>query len=374
MNQLLLKFSARASWIAAALLVISAIGWIFQPASFQQAWLFGWLYWFGISLGALVLLMLRWLTGGAWGRAILRPCEAAMLNVPAMAVLFLPIFFGLHQLYPWMAPEVFAEHEWPHKEAWFQVPFFVGRSILYLAILATLAWVVRRWSQNRPDWPPERQQLRMRQVASVGIITYFLVMLLASTDWIMSIDLAFYSTIFSVIVMISQFLTAIAAMLVILCLGSRRPEISGTLSPKQFHDLGKLLLAFTVFWGYVTISQYILIWSGNLPPEISWYMERRSGGWQWLATALAVFQFFVPFFLLLSRDVKRNPARLGAIAALVALAGVANVFWFIAPSFHPGAFRISWLDPVVFLAIGSVWIALFLRAWASQPQLIASNA
>ncbi len=187
----------------------------------------------------------------------------------------------------------------------------------------------------------------------------------ASTDWVMSLDPRWYSTIFVIVFAAGQFLAALALLTALLARGTR--SLGGEIPPKVFNDLGSLLLAFVIFWIYVSFSQFLITWSGNLPKEISWYLERSRGGWPWFAVALMAGEFLIPFALLLSRAAKRNRQRLFAICALILLANILSNFWLVAPSFHPEGVRVHWLDVTVWLALGGFWCALFLHFLQRLP-------
>jgi predicted small integral membrane protein len=361
------KGATRAAWLSALLLAAGGAGLAISPKAFFEAWLVAWLFWAGLSLGSLAILMLQSLTGGAWAQAVRLPCEAAVGTLGPAALLFIPILLGAGQIYPWTDRELFLHHEWPHKEAYLSLPYFAIRAAIYFGIFVLLGALLRRWSAPRPGLAEERRALRLRQTSCAGLILYFVSMNFAATDWVVSLTPQWYSTMFSVILMIGQFLSALAFVIVLVCVLGAREPFAGMLTPKHLHDLGNLLLAFVVFWAYVSFAQFLLIWSGNLPREISWYLPRLSGGWQYVALALFLVQFLVPFALLLSREAKRDPRRLGRVAMLVLAANALNTYWLTAPSFAPA--RFTWLDPVLFAAIGAAWIALFLRNFGSALEV-----
>jgi hypothetical protein len=310
--------------------------------TFLEAWLIAWLFWTGLAFGALANRLLQGLTGGEWTKAVRRPCEAAALTLPLMAVLFLPIAIGAGALYPWGNRELFAHHDWPHKAAYLTVAGFNWRTAGTLGVCMLFAGLVLRATRHRTS------------VCSGGLIAFFLCMNFASTDWVMSLTPRFYSTIFPAIFMSSNFLAALAFVVLYVCLTE-----GPALSAKQCNDLGNLLLAFIVFWAYVSVSQLILIWSGNLPREISWYLARWSGGWEWFGMALFIGQFALPFALLLGKQGKRNPRSLAAIAAIVLCAAALEVFWLVAPSIHPRDLTVSWVVPIVFVLMGALWFTAY---------------
>ncbi len=353
------------SGIAAAL---SLLGGIFNHAQFFESYLFAWLFWCGLSLGALVIVMMQFLTGGLWGLAIRRLSEAAFMALPVVALLFLPILFGMHDLFPWSRSDAIQTPGWVHKHAYLNTPFFAARTILYFAAVITMALLLRRWStqQEEGDLLAGR---RLRVLSGGGLVLYVLCMNFASTDWVMSLEPEWYSTIFVIIFMAGQFLSALALMTALLAIFSGQGSLAENPPTKVFHDLGKMLLAFVIFWIYVSFSQFLVIWSGNLPKEISWYLHRSAGGWQWVALVLVLLQFFIPFALLLSRAAKRQKFRLAMIAVLIVLASVVSYFWLVAPSFHPTRFSIHWMDLAEFLALGGIWSFTFIFFLKRRPLL-----
>jgi hypothetical protein len=322
--------------------VLSLLGGIFNHAQFFQSYLFAWLFWCGLSLGALVIVMMQFLTGGMWGLAIRRLSEAAFMALPIVALLFVPVLFGMDDLFPWSRANVLQTHGWVHRRAYLNPPFYVARTVFYFAAVITMAVLLRRWSWQQ-DEGDSLAPRRLRMLSGGGLVLYVLCMNFASTDWVMSLEPDWYSTIFVTVFMAGQFLGALALMTALLAAFSGKTSLSESIPTKAFHDLGNMLLAFVIFWIYVSFSQFLVIWSGNLPKEISWYLHRSAGGWQWVALALMLCQFLIPFALLLSRAAKRHKSRLTMIAALIVLANIVNNFWLVAPSFHPRQFSfIGW--------------------------------
>ena len=347
------------------------IGAVWNRPQFFHSWLVAWVFFTGIACGALVIVMMQSLTGGAWGVAVRRLAEAAMLTLPLMAVLFVPVLIGIHDIFPWSRAEAMAVHpKWQHKQGYLNLPFFAARGFFYFAVLSTFAFFIRRWSvrQDKMEGSPSPGK-RMRALSGGGLVVYVLCMNFTSTDWVMSLEPDWYSTIFVVIFMAGQFLTALALMTALLALFAGRKPFDGLITTKHFHDLGNLLLTFVIFWIYVSFSQFLIIWSGNLPKEISWYLHRSSGGWKEVALFLMVFQFVLPLGLLLLRGMKRKRERLGAIAAMIVIVNIVNVDWLIAPAFHPEGLRIHWLDFATLGAVGGLWTAAFLWLLNRQPLL-----
>ena len=361
----------RALLVALAASASCLVGVFIDRPQFFQSWLVAWVFFVGLSLGALVIVMMQALTGGAWGLAIRRLCEAAMMTLPLMGLLFLPVIIGAHDLFPWSRSDaVSALAILRHKHAYLNLPFFAARACFYFATLGTLAFLLRRLSIACDKAGDRALCVKwISRLSGGGLVFYVLCMNFASTDWVMSLEPDWYSTIFVVILMSGQFLSALALMTALLALLAGREPFAAVITAKHFHDLGNLLLTFVIFWIYVSFSQFLIIWSGNLPKEISWYLHRSVGGWKWVALFLMLFQFLAPLSLLLLRAAKRKRERLGAIAAMIVLANVVNVYWLVAPAFHPQGIRIHWLDFATLIAVGGFWTSMFLCFLRRQPLL-----
>ena len=347
----------RWAWLAAlvGLLLVGVAFWVSGTDTFKSYW-FAWVFWTGLGLGGLSMLMLHRLTPGRWNHFTRMPAEAATHTLPWMALLLLPVAFGMETIFPWPRPGYFDGLEMPHKAAFYQVSAFWWRNICYMLIFVLLARRMRRGHGRRGG--------------AIGVILFGIILLFASTDWIMSLDPKWYSSMFVVIALVSQFLSALAFFILLIGLFARSEGYRAELSPQHLHDLGNMLLAFVTFWMYVTFSQFMLIWSADLPHEIVWYEHRGHGGWQWVAAAIVLVQFAIPFALLLSRARKRHHRRLWPIAAIVWVAGILYIYWLIRPNYHPEGLSISWLDPLLFLAIGAFWIALFLNQLRKEPLML----
>lgn len=368
LNSRLNRFQRYMLIVAAGAAALSLLGGIFNQAQFFESYLFAWLFWCGLSMGALVIVMMHFLTGGAWGLAIRRLSEAAFMALPVVALLFAPILFGMHDLFPWSRPDAIQTPGWVHKHAYLNPPFFAARTLFYFAAVIATALLLRRWSTRQEEGDLQAGR-RLQALSSGGLVLYVLCMNFASTDWVMSLEPEWYSTIFVIIFMAGQFLSALALMTALLAIFSGYGSPAESLPTKVFHDLGKMLLAFVIFWIYVSFSQFLVIWSGNLPKEISWYLHRSAGGWQWVALVLMLSQFFIPFTLLLSRTAKRQKFRLATIAGLIVVASVVSDFWLVAPSFHPTRFSIHWMDLAELLALGGIWSFTFIFFLKRRPLL-----
>ena len=343
-------------------LALCGAGAAANPRQLLPSWLLAYTFWLGLTLGCLGVAMMHHLSGGRWGFVVRRFLEAGFLTLPVMALLFLPIILGRRYLYPWVRPEALAVSPiLQHQQSYLNTAGFACRAALFFAIWIGMAACLRRWSveQDRNNSPAPT--IRLRTLSGPGIVLYPLTGTFAFVDWVMSIEPEWYSTIFPLIVLIGQVLSAFAFLTVVLAWAARDEPFQHVVTPQHFHDLGNLLLTFVIFWTYLAFSQLLIIYSGNLPHEIRWYLHRSAGDWKWLVLGLATFQFFVPFFLLLSRTLKRNVRRLALVAGLVFAGQIVADFWTIAPAFHPTGLYVHWLDLAALLGVGGVWLAAFAR-------------
>ena len=347
-----------------------AIGAFTAPVQFFRSYLFACVFWAGLALGSLAVLMLRYVTGGAWGVPIRRPLESATRTLPLVALFFVPLLFGLKSLYPWARPEEVARDPLlHHKAAYLNVPFFLGRGAIYIAAWLALAFFLNRWSQRQDTAPGPEVTRRLQLVSSGGLVVYGLTITFWSIDWLMSLEPRWYSTMYGVLLMAGQALSALAFVTAVTILLARYQPMSDVLSGEHLHDLGKLLLAFVMFWAYVSFSQYLIIWAGNLPEEIPWYLKRLQGGWGWFGIALIVLHFALPFLLLLPADANRNPRILSTVAVLVVAMRAVDLFWLVRPVFSPGSFEVHWLDLAALAGLGGIWLSTFLWQLLERPLL-----
>jgi hypothetical protein len=343
-----------------------------------HAYLVAYVFWLGIALGSLALLMVQHLTGGAWGMVIRRVLEGSTRTLPLMAVLFLPLVAGVRELYGWARPTVVASDALlQHKQAYLNVSFFLIRAAAYFAIWLGAAFLLNRWSSRQDETSDAGLSDKFRRLSAPGLVLYGLTVTFASIDWAMSLEPHWFSTIYGVLFGIGQMLSAFALAIAVIAAIATKDPFAGVIAPSHFRDLGGLLLAFVVLWAYVSLSQYLLIWSGNLPEETPWYLRRLEGGWEMVGGFLMLFHFALPFLLLLSRALKEDPRTLRIIAVGIVVARVVDMCWMILPAFahaEPGEFAtIAWLDlissGVAVVGLGGVWLWLFMHELQRRPLL-----
>jgi hypothetical protein len=350
--------------------VLSLVGAFIQPDRFYSAYLLGFMLWVGLSLGCLALLMLVHMTGGDWGQAVRRILEAGTRTIPMMAVFFIPVIFGLRHLYTWARPEDIArsKHLQEITRTYLNPTWFVIRAVVYFAIWILLSWLLNKWSAEQDNPPARDTGHRFRVLSGPGLVLYAFTLAFASIDWVMSLNPAWISTIYGLLFLAGECLSAVCFVIAVVAILHRHRPLAEFMKPGYIHDYGNLMLTFIMVWAYFSFSQWLIIWAGNLPEEISWYLRRLHGGWQVIGLLLALFHFAVPFAFLLSRPLKRNVAKLVYLAAFLMIMRYIDMFWYIEPTFHE-RFALSWLDVVVPIAIGGFWLALFFRYLKERPLL-----
>lgn len=351
---------------AAAFVLLGLLLWITYGIEARKqlvvSYLVGYNYWLGCALGGLVFLMLQYVTGGAWGLFLRRILEASASTILPLAVLFLPILVGL--------PFVSEYGQWtpvqPHepklypKALWLSAPAVAVKAIVFFACWIGLVYLFRRWSRQQDADGNGRILERCETLGASGIVLYALTITFASIDWVMSLQPEWYSTIYPAMFAVGQLLNGYAFALAVFLLLSDRPPFAGSIHPEHMRDFGSLLLAFVMFWAYMSFSQLLLIWVGNLPEETPWYLLRSRGGWQYVAGVIALFHFAVPFLLLLLRDIKEHRRRLLAVAAGLLVMRFIDLFWLIEPSLnHEGRYFYWLLDIAACVSVGGLYVWWF---------------
>jgi hypothetical protein len=385
-----------AAGVGLVLLIVGAF--VHTSQAFFQAYLYAYLFWTGISLGCFSILLLAHLVGGTWGAVIRRPLESGSRLLPLMALLFIPVLLGMNSIYEW------TDHHWrdalhtdlmTFKLWWLNKGFFILRTVIYFAVWIGVMLLINRWGDEQDRTADPLIFRRLQKFSGPGLVLYVLLMTLAAFDWAMSLDPLWLSTIYGLLFVVGQALGTMAMVIALLALLADRRPFAGVLNISIFHDLGNLLMAFTMLWAYISFSQYLIIWSGNLAEEAPYYVARTHTGWKYVALFLVVFHFFIPFLLLLWRRTKRNPRALGTLAAIIVVLRLVDLFWVIVPSFawegvpHHGSPDVAkaaaegheavvhvtlgwwhaWMYPAAAAAIGGVFIFAFIRQLKRRPLL-----
>jgi len=379
--QVVRKISQRSLVIGVVFALISGALAFVRPDEFYRAYLLGFMCWLGVALGSMAIVMIRHLTGGGWGTVIRRILGAAMRTLPVLAILFIPIVIavGQHRIYPWAMPlesiqdAHIREHLEKHsfiKASYLNFSGFFIRAFLYFAIWNVLSFLLSKWSKQTDHAGAPDNSGRFKAVAGPGLILYGFTISFAAIDWVMSLDPSWISTIFGLLILIGEVLSAMCFAVVVERILFNYKPMSEMLTPDFVHDHGKWMLTFIMVWAYFSFSQWLIIWAGNLPAEITFYLKRLSNGWGSIGLFLVLFHFAIPFALLLSRPFKRDIRKLVWLAVWMMLMRYLDLFWIIEPNFSR-TLNITIADIVVPIAIGGIWLWYFFRNLAALPLLPA---
>ncbi|HEX6716193.1 MAG TPA: hypothetical protein VF088_03740 [Pyrinomonadaceae bacterium] len=359
-------FQKRTLIVGIVFFVALVVAALLNARQFFESYLIGWTFWTGITVGSLALLMLQHLTGGGWGLVIRRVLEAVTRTLPVMAILFVPIILGAHSLYEWTDREVLAQHPAVQfKTPYLNVPFFTVRAIVYFGIWGGLAFFLNRWSLAQDRTADNRYTKNMRLLSGPGMVVLIFTVTFASIDWYMSLEPEWFSTIYGFIFVAAWGLSALAFVIAAMARLSNEEPMRRIVATLHFHDLGKLLLALVMLWAYFAFSQYLIIWSGNLPEEIAYYLGRIRGAWGALIVTIAILHFAAPFLFLLSRGLKRNPRMLALVAMLILVMRAVDLMWMLVPAFRDH--RWIWLDVIALLGFGGLWLTVFTWQLGKRP-------
>ncbi len=374
-----------ASWRTRALVigligaVATVIGAFTNFEQFLRGYLIAYIWVLGLSLGSLALLMTGHMTGGNWWMISRRIYEAAVRCIPMLAILFLPILLGAKHLYRWMHIDPATDKIMSEKVWWLSTNGWLIRAIIYILLWVGLSFLLTRgsWRQDEDASPAVWKGLKV--ISGIGLLVWAFSITGAAVDWGMSLDPHWYSTIYGMLYMIGEALSAMAFSIMILSALQKFPPMDEVVRPDRLHDLGKLLLAFTMVWAYFSFSQWLIIWMGNLPEEIAWYLHRIKNGWGYVALALVFGQFALPFAMLLSRNLKRHAGRLVPVAALVIFMRAVDLYWYVVP--NPGAmpgqdvphFTLHWVYIAALVGLGGLWFAAFASYLNTRPLLVRTE-
>ena len=357
---------------------LSLIEFFINPTQFLRSWMVGFLFPFALGLGSLACLMLQYMSGGAWGMVIRRQLEAGSRTIPFVTLLFLPILIavamGSHALYEWTDPaKVQADPVIREKSAYLNVTWWLIRTVIVFAIWNIYTFALNRLSMREEETGNTEFSRRLMGWSSIGLVIYVFSLTSAGVDWIMSMNVHWFSTIYGLILLGGQGLTVISLALITTTLLMKEEPLLGVITKKHLHDLGKLLFMFTLFWTYVSFSQLVIIWSGNLPEEITWYVDRMNGGWQYIGGILLFLQWMLPFLILLSQNIKRNPKTIRFMAIWILTVRLADTIWLVEPNFHSQHLYIGWSDLTAPIGLTGLWAAVYL--WQLKKRaLIPMNA
>ncbi|HEX5481186.1 MAG TPA: hypothetical protein VFZ08_01015 [Terriglobia bacterium] len=361
-------FQRNALIVGVVCLAICIIELVFHPAQFFRSYLFGEVFWLGIGLSCMGILMLHHLVSGWWGFSIRRPLEAAAKTLAWMAIFFIPILVGMHYLYIWSRPGAAAADSVIQQKAFYlNTPFFLGRQAIYWAIWITLAVLLNRLSTKQDDTADPDLQRRMRNISGPGIALFGFTVTFAGFDWVMSLEPHFFSTIYGMMFVITEAVGGMAFITLVAYFLSKDKMMSEIIRPARFHDFGNLLLVFTLLWAYLSFDQFLIIWAGNVQNEIPWYVTRIGKEWAGIALALVIFHFAVPFLLLLNRFVTFQKQYLAGVAGLLFIMSIVDLFWLMIPAFSPGGPQFHWSDWLALIGLGGIFLTIFVAQLRKKP-------
>lgn len=340
----------------------------FKPTQFYYSYLVAYMFWLSVALGAMFFVLLFHLTGTVWGVVLRRIAETMMQVLPYMAVLFIPLVFGLHDVYHWTHPDA-ADAVLQHKAGYLNVPFFIVRAVIYFVAWYLIARALYKASLKMDENPSQERIAYMRKVSAIGMVVFALTVTFASIDWIMSLEPHWYSTIFGAYIFSGSLLAALSFFVIIPLYLRKKGALAGQITVEHYHDLAKMLFGFTIFWGYMGFSQYFLMWYANIPEETIYFFQRWQGNWKILTMTLVLGHFALPFVLLLPRSLKRNLTFLKYLAYWILLMHWIDLYWMVMVNFHPQGIRLCSTDFLLFFGIGGVTAALFWKFLSAQPLL-----
>lgn len=356
------------------IILLSALGYFIDSAQFFFSYLVAFVFWVSVGLGALFFVMLSHLTGAVWSLVLRRITETVMMALPYLAVLFIPILFGMHDLYHWTHEEIVSQDSiLIQKVGYLNIPFFIIRTALYFLAWYLIARKLYKTSLEQDGKPNSQQIQTMRKVSGPGMVVFALTTSFAAFDWLMSLDPHWYSTIFGLYFFAGGLLSSLAGLTIFGLYLRPKGILKDIITVEHYHDLAKLMFAFTIFWGYMAFSQYFLIWYANIPEETIFYHHRWTGSWKIFSLTLVFGHFLIPFLLLLSRTPKRNLAVLGFISVWLLLMHWIDLYWIILPVHHHHGIHLSWMDLTLFIGIGAYFMGIFWKYFSSNALVPAGD-
>jgi hypothetical protein len=340
-----------------------------SPQQFFFSWLVAFLFFLSLALGGLFFVLIQYAAQGGWGVVLRRIGETTFATIPLMAVLFVPVALGLHDLFPWSVPGAADQDallRW--KAPYLNVPFFLIRAVIYFACWSFIALAYYRRSRGQDATGDPAVSVRLRRFAGPAIIVLAVTQTFASVDWIMSLTPHWYSTIFGVYFFAGSFVGFIALLSVVAVAMRRAGLLDTVITADHLQDIGKLLFGFTAFWAYIAFSQFLLMWYANLPEETIWYKARLEGSWMAVSLLITAGHFVVPFFYLMGYAVKRRGWTLAIGGAWLLVMHFVDLYWQVMPTLHPEGVRPSLLDVAALLAVGGSFVAA--ASWLLRRQAL----
>ena len=328
---------------------------------FHHAFLTSYAFFLSISLGGLFFVLVSHLTRAGWSVVVRRCGEMVASTLPLMVLGAVVVFAGRHFLYEWTHAEAVAQDHILHgKAAYLNTPFFAIRLVVYFLVWVGLSWFFLSRSRRQDESGDPGLTRSMEKLSAPGMILFALTVTLASFDLLMSLEPHWFSTIFGVYYFAGCVLGFLCFFVLFLYLVQRTGALTRLVTREHFHDLGKLVFAFVVFWAYIAFSQFMLIWYGNLPEETFWYLERQTGDWTAVSLVLLFGHFVVPFLFLMSKHPKRGKAALGIACVWLLVMHWLDMYWLVMPGAYPGEFPFGLIEVAAFVGLGGLFVAAVL--------------
>lgn len=349
-------------------LAVTALGYFTDTKQFFHSYLVAFAFWTSIGLGGLFFTMLHHLVNAEWSTVIRRWSESAAATLPLMAIFSIPVFLGMHDLYLWSHADVVANDPiLTGKAAYLNPTFFIVRSIGYFVIWSFLALSLYRTSLKQDGGHSANMTQRFRRISAPGMVLFAVTISFASFDWLMSLDAHWYSTIFGVYFFTGSLLSVLSLMVLVGIYLRKQSILKDVITTEHYHDLGKLMFGFIVFWAYMGFSQYLLIWYTNIPEETVWFYHRWYSGWRWVSLLMIFGHFVLPFVVLITRAAKRNLISLGSMAVWILLMRFVDLHWLVFPTLYEHGPHLSWMDVTAMVGVGGIFVWYFWRQYSSHP-------
>ena len=349
-------------------LLISFLFYFVDPHHFYFSYLTTFVFFLTITLGSLFFVLILHLTRAGWGIVVRRVAEHLMKNIGLMAILFLPLLFGMHDLYHWTHADAVAhDHLLKIKVPFLNIPFFFIRMALYIWAWLFLAGRFFKFSVAQDESGDSSLTLILQKTAAYGILIYGMTQSFAFIDLVMSITPHWYSTIFGVYYFAGSTMSALIVISLTCMFLRRYGFLKDIITVEHYHDLGKLIYGFMIFWSYIAFSQFFLIWYANIPEETVFYKMHFTGSWNWIAILLCVGHFGIPFVGFMSRHIKRNLKTHCMMAIWLLFMHYVDMYWVIMPNITPAGLSYSLLDFSLLIGMGGLYFSVFFTRLKKYP-------
>jgi len=359
-----LLFTAALAVIA---LGLAAWGAFDSPKQFAFSWLFAFTFFFTITAGSLFWILVHHAVDADWSVVVRRQLENVAWLFPVLAVLFIPIVLNAHTLFKWMNIAPGVDPLLDGKSAYLNQPFFWARAAFYFFFFSTAIFLLRRNSLRQDKDGDPRYTWSSRKMVFPMLPLFALSLTFGAFDWLMGLNYHWFSTMWGVYIFAGSALSSMCVLVLLVTALRSAGYLQGVVSIEHYHIMGKLMLAFTVFWAYIGFSQYMLIWYANIPEETVYFLRRNTASWNTLNIILVIGHFFIPFVILLFQATKKKPLLLCSVAVWILCMHLLDMYVIVLPSYHEAGFNPSWLDLVCFVAVGATMAAIFMKRLGDAP-------